>query len=278
MDAPLDFEQRLKRALDSLGLRKTAAPYKVPAGDVGLPEDGDVDNTVEVETTQGDRQASDAISEKPFPNPVGINLFQHPSSHPIVLDLALLKKYGPEWMDWEPEILAWRIPQDFRTASVSDLNMNKLQATKTLHYVDSYWSEWEVFVPCTMSFNGLLPDFEVMQVPTVAQCMVSVDVANRIRQDVSWGEELKEYLSVVHFHEGIFCPIEPLEFVKVDGEDYPVECAIVRELWPQVRKTGRVPSTSPVEEEQLHRLLLVREYLEESRELLRQQLPLIIDA
>ncbi len=163
---------------------------------------------------------------------------------------------------------------DFRTVSVSEVNLNKIQALKTLHFVDSYWTNWEVFIPCTMAFNGLLPDFEVMQVPTAAQCMVSADVANRIRQDVRWSEELVDYLSVVHFHDGIFCPIEPLEFVTVDGEDYGVDCAVVRERWPSIRKSGRAPTEETVEGEQLRRLLLIREFLEESRVRLRQQLSL----
>ena len=37
--------------------------------------------------------------------PTTINLFQHPDAHPFVLDLALLRKYGPEWMQWEPDTL-----------------------------------------------------------------------------------------------------------------------------------------------------------------------------
>jgi len=277
MDAPLDFELRFKRAIENLGLQKQAVAQlgsKPPEDDTALPEDGDVDGTDMVETAQGEEESGAALGEKLFPNPTVINLFQHPDAHPIVLDLALLRKYGPEWMEWEPETLVWRIPQDFRTVSVSEVNLNKIQALKTLHFVDTYWSNWEVFNPCTMAFNGLLPDFEVMQVPTAAQCMVSVDVANRIRQDVRWSEEVTEFLSIVHFHDGIFCPIEPLDFVTVDGENYPVDCAIVKEQWPAVRKSGRAPAEETVEAEQLRRLLLIREFLEESRERLRQQLSL----
>ena len=58
--------------------------------------------------------------------PTTINLFQHPDAHPFVLDLALLRTYGPEWMQWEPDTLELRILTDFRTNSLSDLNMDKL--------------------------------------------------------------------------------------------------------------------------------------------------------
>jgi hypothetical protein len=79
--------------------------------------------------------------------PTTINLFQHPDAHPFVLDLALLKKYGPEWMQWEQEVLEIRILADFHTKTLSDLNADKLMAVATLHLRDDFWKDWQVFRP-----------------------------------------------------------------------------------------------------------------------------------
>ena len=212
------------------------------------------------------------------PRATFINLFQHPDTHPYVLDLALLQKYGPEWMEWEPETLELRIPLDFPTREVSDLNMEKINAVKALHYVNTFWLDWDVFLPCTMAFNGLYPDFNVMQVPTVAQCAIAVDLANRVRSDVDWSVEVRAYLDAVHRFDGVLCPIDPLDFVEVDTEGLPIDCEEIQRLWPDVRRTGKAPTEESVTAEQLRRMLIVQGALQETREQLQAQLPLLLHA
>lgn len=271
-----EVEQRFKQVLEQHGLLKQAAALDLSADDDDSPLKGAGTTEVE-ETTEGDPARVRAEKAPPPKAVTTINLFQHPDTHPYVLDLALLQKYGPEWMEWEVETIALRVPQDFPTRSVSALNMEKLQAVRTLHYVNTFWLDWDVFLPCTMAFNGLLPDFEVMQVPTVAQCAVAVDLANRIRQDVEWSDEVKMYLAAVHQFDGILCPIDPLEFVEVDTEGLPIDCEEIRGLWPEVRRTGRVPSEESVTAEQLRRMLIVQNALREDRAQLQAQLPLLLN-
>lgn len=218
-------------------------------------------------------EAQPSAPSAPLPH---INLFQHPDSHPAVLDVLLLQKYGPEWMLWEPETLALRIPQDFHTQEVSDLNLSKIQAMKTLHAVDTPWRQWEVFVWCAMPVNGLFPDFEVMQVPTAAQCMVAIDIFNLVRQDVAWSDELKTYLGVVWRHEGMFCPTEPADFFTVDQSGTTIDCSKIREMWPSVRKEDRAPTDETADAEQLRRMLDAHRYLKEQRELFDRQLRTVI--
>lgn len=264
MDEIIDFESRLHKALRGLGLEKGLNPQ----------ED---DPTEEIEEDEGDEGEKKA-EERRLVAPTTINLFQHPDAHPIVLELALLQKYGPEYFLWEPETLEWRIPQDFKTRDVSELNMNKIQALKMLHVSNRYWREWEIFNVCTAPLNGSYPDFEVLQVPTVAQCAVSVDVAGRVRTDVQWSDEVVGFLEVVHRHDGIFCAVEPLDFVSIDAADLVVDCEEVQRLWPEVRRTRKAPTDDTVTAEQLRRALIVHEYVEENRALLRSQMPLVLNA
>lgn len=263
MEDLIDFETRLRHALKGLGLEVRTDPQ------------GD-DPTELIEEAEGDE--GEKTAERSLPSPTTINLFQHPDAHPIVLEVALLQEYGPEFFLWEPETLEWRIPQDFKTRDVSELNMHKIQALKMMHVSDRYWSEWEVFNACTAPLNGLYPDFEVLQVPTVAQCAVSVDIAGRVRTDVAWSDELKNFLGVVFRHDGIFCPIEPLDFVSIDSTGLVVDCEEVQKSWPEVRRTRRAPTDDTVTAEQLRRALLVYEYVEEHRSLLRSQMPLVLNA
>lgn len=202
------------------------------------------------------------------------NLFQHPDAHPYVLDLALLQKYGPEWFEFEPETLRQRILHDFPTSSVSDLAVDKLNAMKCLHYVDSYWKSWEVFVVCTMALNGMHPDFQVMQVPTVAQCAVSVDTANQVRTDVDWSDEMKAYFATVFKFNDMFCPVAPLDFVTVDAEHYPVDVAEILKLWPLAAKGVKVAGHEGVMV-QLEAMLSVQKHVDHVREQLTQQLKVL---
>lgn len=270
-----EVERRFKEVLEQHGLLKQAAALDLGDAEEDTPTVGEAPTEV-VETTEGDSSKTTFKEERPRVTAY-INLFQHPDTHPYVLDLALLKEYGPEWMEWEPETLDLRVPQDFPTRSISDLNMEKIQAVKTLHYVNTFWLDWDVFLPCTMAFNGLYPDFNIMQVPTVAQCAISVDLANRIRDDVKWSVEVENYLDAIHRFDGILCPFGPLEFVEVDTEGLPIDCEEIQRLWPEVRRTGRAPTEESVTAEQLRRMLVVQEVLKENRLQLQTQLPLLLN-
>lgn len=202
-----------------------------------------------------------------------VNLFQHPDAHPVILDLLLLRKYGPEWLLWSPDTLAIRIPQDFKTSAVSDLNLDKIQAMRTLHVRDEPWQEWELFVWCCMPINGEPPDFEVMQVPTAVQAAVAVDVFNRIRDDVQWSEEMKAYMGAVLRESDVLCPIRPVDFAQldVDPDDLIVDCSAVQERWPSVKMSGKAPTTPSPENTQLQRMLVMHTAVQQDRELQETQ-------
>lgn len=203
------------------------------------------------------------------------NLFTHPDVHPIILGLVLLKRYGSDWLSWETETLQLRIPLDFKSAGLSYLNLSKIQAIKALHMVDSYWKRWEVFLACTMPFNNVLPDFDVMQVPTLAQCLVSVDTANSVRDDVVWSEEMKAYLSTIYLHDGILCTLPPIDFIQLHGEEYGVDCVKIEERWPKFMKENKTVEEHHPEDSQLNRMLDAVRYLRQHRDTLRDQLKVV---
>lgn len=203
------------------------------------------------------------------------NLLRHPEAHPVILDLVLLEKYGPEWLGWEPETLFLRVPQDFKS-SLSDINATKLQAIKTLHLVDTYWQHWEVFLWMSMALNGIFPDFQVMQVPSVGVLLVSVDIADRVRQDVDWTEEVKTYIETILEHESFFTPIEPLsKFIKMRRDPELADWASIDARWPSIKASKILPPDDTAENVQLRRMFDAHSLLEESRDQFHAQLPLV---
>lgn len=255
-------------------LEKLMKGTGVPLHDLmkGHPDD----RATEVEETVEPEDAASRVAAGAAPrSPTTINLFQHPDAHPFVLDLALLRKYGPDWMGWEPEVLEARILQDFKTNSLSDLNADKLMAIAAVHLQDGFWTEWHVFNPIALALAGSVVDFRVMQGITVPQALIAVDVVNRLRTGVEWSLEMKTYLSVVHHHDGMFVPIAPLEWVEVDASDHPVDVAEVRRRWDEVRSSNVAPPSTSAENVQLERMLVAWNLLEENRKQLQDQLPLL---
>lgn len=265
------FEQRFLDVVQRLD----AAKYAESLEPTALPVEDDLTTEVAEILTDGKAPIPLVVTSKPS-TVTASNLLQHRESHPYVLDLALLKRYGPEWFGWEHETLELRTGQDF-AAPVGALNYEKLQAVKTLHYVDTFWTNWEVFAPCAMALNDLFPDFEMMQVPTVAQCAVAIAISKLIREDVPWSDEMKLYLESVHRFNSVLCPTAPLDFVSVDVTGLPINVEEIHTRWPFVRRSGVVSDgDDSVEAEQLRRMLVVHTALMEDRERLRAQLPLLL--
>jgi hypothetical protein len=201
------------------------------------------------------------------------NIFHHPDAHPIALDWMMLRRAGHEWLRWEGDTLRAVVEDDF-AQSLSDANLAKLQACKTAHLVDTYWQRWEVFLWCTAAWNGDPLDFEVMQVPSVAQLLVSVDCAERIREERGWSPELVAYVQAVYAHDGIALALPPANFAPLDPAAFGLASAQAERLaaaWAAGARADRDPKVA----EQLRRLGVVHAFLEESRARLRAQLRLV---
>jgi len=263
--AALDHEGGLFATLQQVGVKSAVVRDKDLAGSDAT----EVVEDIEVEKTLAPTSAAPtspgAVTHQ--------NLFRHPDAHPIVLDLVMLRKYGPEWLAWDPESAEIHIGHDFPGGNVSDLNLAKLNACKTLHLVDSFWQRWEVFTWCAMPFNGVFPDFRTMQVPTAAQMLVAVDIANRIREDSAWSGELQAFMKTIYKHDGVLVPLPPADFFHIEQDHLDVK--EVDEKWVITRTGNKAPSGDTMLDEQLRRMLHLHQYLEESRAHLRQQMELI---
>jgi hypothetical protein len=203
------------------------------------------------------------------------NLWHHPDAHPVVLDLVLFRHYGPEFLTWEAGTLRSTIPEDFHTSSLSELNLAKIQAVRALHLVDTYWEDWEVFLWCTMALNSVFPDFSTLQAPTAAQCLVSVDTASHLRDDMPWSDEVKAFIETSFRHDGLLVRIDPINFITMQRDPELADFKLIENRWPKVRDTHRAPTGETPEDEQLRRMLASHDYLQESRARLRHQLGLV---
>lgn len=223
------------------------------------------------EATHGHAPASER------PRVVASNFLMHPDTHPAILDMALLDKLGAEWLLWESETFARALPGLFGAPSVSKVNVEKIDAMRTLHANDAFWTRWEVFVWCAMALNGIPADFEVMQKPTVPQVAVAVAISQLVRDDIELSDEVKQGIRVVCAHDHVVCPPAPLEWVHHDITEYDVNDTAIRRAWAAYLISRRVPTEETVEAVQVRHMSEIDAYVKEFERRLRVQTPLLRD-
>lgn len=180
-------------------LQKVAAPLELPP-----PEEEDEQSPAVVETAPAPEEAKPSVEKQSFAPISPKNVFGHHDAHPLLLDALLLDRYGPLWLDWEPETIWSEISDDFKQA-VSVHNRNKIQAIKLCHLVDTPWTNWEVFVLVAQAFNNNVPNFRLLQRPTIAQILNTLFIMNKIRgkDEVSLSDEVVRFIVACFLDEGV---------------------------------------------------------------------------
>lgn len=150
------------------------------------------------------------------------NVFTHHDTHPVVIDLALLKAFGVDWFGWETPTIYQEIQRVF-ASQISEHARAKIQAVKTLHITDKPWTSWQVFEKVIQALNNNIPRWEYMQAPTLDNLYAGVDIINSIRPEV-FDDEVKGYIAASVLNEDVFYVPAPLDFVQVEVSHPRYEC------------------------------------------------------
>lgn len=97
-------------------------------------------------------------------------------AHPSIIDLWLLKSFGPEVYEWDPEVIFLEAAKEAKAQSVSAVNQSKIHALLALKRSQIPFTYWPAFEKTVMAFNGVIPVPEMMQKPDLGQLMVGVDI------------------------------------------------------------------------------------------------------
>jgi hypothetical protein len=167
-------------------------------------------------TEGGAEEAAVKAQDQDFSTPVTLrNLFTHQDTHPTVLDFAMLKSFGAEWVEWDAETLWQEIERVFN-AKVSSTNRSKLRSVQVLHRQDLPWTSWHVFEKIIQALNGTPPNFEVMQIPTLEYLYAGVDMMDSFRKERPFSDEVRLYMAGVVLHENVFFVPAPLDFIQLE--------------------------------------------------------------
>lgn len=150
-----------------------------------------------------------------FAVPVSLrNLFTHQDTHPVVLDFALLKAFGPQWFTWETTTVYQEIHRVF-ASQISEHTRSKIQAIKTLHVADGVWDSWQVFEKVIQALNNNIPRWAFMQAPSLEQLFAGLDIIDSIRRE-TFSDEVKAYIAAAVLNEDVFFVPHPLDIVQVE--------------------------------------------------------------
>ena len=211
----IKHEDRLLAVLEKIGqLEDPAISASVLDADDDSAERTETASTTETPNDEQEEPISLAGSPARLAPVTHKNLFVHHDTHPVVFDLALLAKYDTAWFEWDPDTLWKEIKEDFHVSSISDHARAKIQAIKTLHINEWFWDKWEVFCWITQALNNNIPDFQVIQKPTVPQLLNAVDIATMVRSGEEFIQEVQSWVAASVVEEGVFYVPDPIKFCQ----------------------------------------------------------------
>ena len=123
----------------------------------------------------------------------------------IALLYLVLRKYGTEAFEWQPEFLRDEIQQDFNV-TLSDLQSDKLQAAITVLQTDLFENQWEVFKTVCHLLNNTPDTFEdatPLEAEEVASALAQYRLIVGTEGTPPFSDEVNAYVGVVFYNYGM---------------------------------------------------------------------------
>lgn len=150
------------------------------------------------------------------------NLFTHQDVHPVVLDFALLRAFGLDWLGWDTPTIWAEVHRVFQT-QISEHARVKVQSVKTLHVTQLPWQKWQVFEKIVQGLNNNIPRFDMMQAPTIEQLYVAIDIIDEVRRE-PYSSEVRRYMAAAVLNEDVTYVPPPLDFIQDEVSMPVVHC------------------------------------------------------
>lgn len=128
-------------------------------------------------------------------------------THPLVLDLIMLRKFGSEYLGWEPATLWTEVQRTWGHLS-TDAKV-KIQAVRTAKLTYRPWRQWDVFEKVCNGFAGIAPTPEI-QMCSPGNAAIAAEIMGHIYEDQKLSAEVLRYLAACFHHEGYAFAPPPL--------------------------------------------------------------------
>lgn len=137
------------------------------------------------------------------------DFFNRRDAHALALGTACDTIFGPEWLTWE--IRTIRDELRMLGHDMDELNSQKLAAYKVSKTTIGPWVDMAIFENAGMVFNNRMPNVEIHQPLSVAECAVTVDCLRSARI-VTFTEAIKKYIAACAADAELMYLPDPLSF------------------------------------------------------------------
>lgn len=150
-------------------------------------------------------------------------IWRHYDAHPVALLLLCLDLYGTEFVEWLPDTVKLTLERDGR--ALSNANMTKLMATKTLLASPSPWRQWEVFHWVSRALAGHPPNFTYLEEPEIGHLVACANVMKILDPSRTTSVEVDKYVAAALRTEGIHFAPPPLDFAQRELAQRKLQCS-----------------------------------------------------
>ena len=171
------------------------------------------------------------------------NIWRHPDAHPLVLTLLLLDKYGPDYIEWAPEVLRTTLRRD--GVELSNSAYTKILAARVVLNSPSPWRQWEVFHWVCFGLAGEPPNFHYAEEPILGVLVAGYDAMRVVDPKRSTGLDVDKYVAACFRHEGSPYIPPPLHFAQRELEERKLRCKNCGALCRDDNDVRCVTCTSP---------------------------------
>ena len=200
--------------------------------------------------------------------------FTNKDVHPLVLNLIMVKEFGPDYLAWEPETCWIEIARTWNS-TISEVKRNKIQAVRMCHTTDQPYERWEAFDIVASGLVGVPPKFDLIQKPTPHRAAFALEVLAQIKEEAKVSSEVYKYVSACMLDYGMVYgsgPLEPCNSIMasvLDGHGISQQESVKKALRKNRKPTFDGNNDSDV---QLMKTLSVKDFLEGTSRMLLIQL------
>jgi len=118
------------------------------------------------------------------------------------LMVCLIRRYGVEALEWEPEVARMQIKDDYGI-ELSPLNSDKLQAAIQVLIDDNFETDWLTFQNICHAFSNVADSFEDFDPLEPEEIIVGLAQAMLIRNDgPKFHDQIRAYVGQVFYNHG----------------------------------------------------------------------------
>ena len=192
-------------------------------------------------------------------------VLENEKSAPELILRAMVKEFGHEWVNWQPEPLSAEI-RDQLGIEIPPVNKDKIMALKLCIKTTVPWQDWHPFTMCVLAFNDVSIDAKIAQEVAFTHLAYGVEVLTALQPENEYHIDIQSMIAALLMSNGIcWVPPEPLGEVSNEAMGFLVKkrtgstkaIDIARDNYMEYQATGEL------NDDDVHttRLIAIDEYL-----------------